>query len=113
MARGVAPSDRRCGLADLPHCCGEAGDHSLEPHRACEVRRATTAGRAAAPGAQGTVRDLERPRKLIQSDDIDGDAVGQPIARLGAETVTMAGRSDEPKGSRIKELGEALTAAAT
>jgi hypothetical protein len=26
--------------------------------------------------------------------------------------VTMAGKADEPKGGRIKELGEALTAAA-
>jgi hypothetical protein len=71
-----------------------------------------TLGKVETPGAKGIVRDLERLRKLIQSDDIDGDAVRKIIARLGEETVTMAGKADEPKGGRIKELGEALTAAA-
>ncbi len=71
-----------------------------------------TLAKVETPGAKGIIRDLERLKKLIQSDDIDGDAVKKLIAKLGEETVTMAGRSDDAKGGRIKELGEALTAAA-
>jgi len=57
-----------------------------------------TLGKVETPGAKGIVRDLERLKKLI--------------AKLGEETVTMAGKSDDAKGGRIKELGEALTSAA-
>lgn len=64
------------------------------------------------PGTKGIIRDLERLKKLIQSDEIDGDAVKKLIVKLGEETVAMAGKSEEPKSSKIKELGEALTSAA-
>ena len=43
---------------------------------------------------------------------VAANRVKKLIAKLGEETVTMAGKSDDAKGGRIKELGEALTAAA-
>ncbi|NGM19047.1 hypothetical protein G3576_03410 [Roseomonas stagni] len=70
-----------------------------------------TLGKVETPGAKGIVRDLERLKKLITSDDIDGDAVKKLVAKLGEETVTMAGRAEGAKAERIKELGEALNSA--
>ena len=34
------------------------------------------------------------------------------VAKLGKETVTIAGKSDSKNAEKIKELGEALTGAA-
>jgi hypothetical protein len=70
-----------------------------------------TLSKVETPGAKGIVRDLERLKKLITSDDIDGEAVKKLVAKLGEETVTMAGRADGAKAERIKELGDALNSA--
>jgi hypothetical protein len=64
------------------------------------------------PGAKGIIRDLERLKKLIQSDEIDGEAVKKVVAKLGQETVAMAGRAEGAKAEKIKDLGEALSGAA-
>ncbi|MGX9962892.1 hypothetical protein ACVFYP_06185 [Roseomonas sp. F4] len=64
------------------------------------------------PGAKGIIRDLERLKKLIQADEIDGDAVKKVVAKLGQETVTMAGRAEGAKADQVKQLGEALNKAA-
>jgi hypothetical protein len=64
------------------------------------------------PGAKGIIRDLERLKKLIQEDTIDGDAVKQVVAKLGKETATLAGRAEGEKAGKIKDLGDTLSKAA-
>ena len=65
-----------------------------------------------APGAKTIVRDLERLKKLIQADQIDGDAVKQLVSKLGKETVTLAGKADSKNAEKVKQLGETLSSAA-
>jgi hypothetical protein len=71
-----------------------------------------TLGKLETPGAKGIVRDLERLKKLLQADEIDGEAVKELVAKLGKETVTLAGKADTRNAEKAKQLGEALTAAA-
>lgn len=62
-------------------------------------------------GVKTIVKDLENLKKHLQKDEIDGDAVRKLIAKLGKETVTIAGKADKG-GDKIKALGEALAEAA-
>jgi hypothetical protein len=71
-----------------------------------------TLGKLEAPGAKTIVRDLERLKKLIQADQIDGDAVKQLVSKLGKETVTLAGKADSKNAEKVKQLGETLSSAA-
>ena len=71
-----------------------------------------TLGEMDTPGAKGMVRDLERLKKLLQADPIEGDAVKELVGKLGKATVTLAGKADSKNGDKVKQLGEALTAAA-
>ncbi|MGG5890328.1 hypothetical protein ACLF3G_24730 [Falsiroseomonas sp. HC035] len=71
-----------------------------------------TLGKMEVTGAKTMVRDLERLKKLLQAEEIDGEAVKTVVAKLGKETVTMAGRSEGAKAEKIRELGEALNNAA-
>lgn len=71
-----------------------------------------TLGKVEAPGAKGIVRDLERLKKLIQAESIDGDAVKTLVAKLGKETVTLAGKAESRNAEKAKQLGEALASAA-
>ncbi|WP_439598830.1 hypothetical protein [Falsiroseomonas sp.] len=64
------------------------------------------------PGAKGIVRDLERLKKLIQSEEIDGEAVKKLVGALGDATVKMAGRAEGAKAEQIKNLGDALNKSA-
>ncbi|MBU8541390.1 hypothetical protein [Falsiroseomonas tokyonensis] len=64
------------------------------------------------PGAKGIIRDLEKLKKLIQSEEIDGEAVKKLVGALGEGTVKMASRAEGKKAEQMKELGEALTGAA-
>lgn len=61
-----------------------------------------------APGAKGIVRDLESLKKQLQKDEIDGEAVQKLVAKLGKETIAMAGKADSKKADQVKALGEAL-----
>lgn len=63
------------------------------------------------PGAKGMVRDLERLRKLIQAEPVDGEAVKTLVGKLGAATVKLAGHAEGAKAEKVKQLGEALVAA--
>ena len=72
-----------------------------------------TLGKIEAPGAKGIVRDLERLKKLIQAETIDGDAVKALVAKLGKETVTIAGKAESRNADKVKQLGEALSSAAS
>ena len=62
-------------------------------------------------GVKTIIKDLEGLKKQLQKPEIDGDAVRKLIAKLGKETVTIAGRA-EKGGDRVKALGEALVEAA-
>ena len=65
-----------------------------------------------APGAKTIIKDLESLKKLLHADSIDGAKVKALVAKLGKETVTIAGKSDSKNAEKIKALGEALTASA-
>jgi len=72
----------------------------------------TTLGEMDTPGAKGLVRDLERLKKMIQMDQIDGEAVKDLLGKLGEATVKFAGKADSKNGDQVQKLGEALTSAA-
>ena len=65
-----------------------------------------------APAAKTIVKDLENLKKHLQADKIDGEAIKKIVAKLGKETVTIAGKSDSKNAEKIKHLGEALSEAA-
>lgn len=70
-----------------------------------------TLGKLETPGAKGVVRDLERLKKLLHAEEIDGDAVKELVMKLGKETMTLAGKADTRNAGKVKDLGEALMAA--
>ena len=61
------------------------------------------------PGAKAIVKDLENLKKHLHADPIDGAAIKKLVAKLGKETVTIAGKSDSKNAEKIKALGESLT----
>ena len=63
-------------------------------------------------GVKTIVRDLEKLKKHLQADEINGSQVKEIVLKLGKETVTIAGKSDGKNAEKIKALGEALTHAA-
>jgi len=65
-----------------------------------------------ASGVKTILNDLERLKKHLQEDEIDSGAVKKLVAKLGRETVTIAGKADSKNADRIKALGEALETAA-
>ncbi len=65
-----------------------------------------------APGVKTIIKDLESLKKHLHAKEIDGEAVKKLIAKLGKETVTIAGKSDSKNAEKIKSLGEALSESA-
>ena len=65
-----------------------------------------------APAAKAIIKDLEKLKGYLQASEIDGAAVSKIVAKLGKETVTIAGKSESKNAEKIKALGEALTSAA-
>ena len=64
------------------------------------------------PGVKAIVKDLEALKKQLHAKELDGDAIRKLIAKLGKETVALAGKADGKNADKVKALGEALTAAA-
>lgn len=62
-------------------------------------------------GVKTIVKDLESLKKHLQKEDIDGEAVRKLIAKLGKETVNIAGKAEGKQAEKVKALGEALTEA--
>ncbi len=62
-----------------------------------------------APGVKGIVRDLETLKKHLHAKELDGDAIAKLVAKLGKETVGIAGKADGEKATKIKALGDALS----
>ncbi len=60
-------------------------------------------------GVKTIVKDLESLKKHLHKEEIDGEAVRKLIAKLGKETVGIAGRAEGKQVEKIKALGEALT----
>jgi len=65
-----------------------------------------------ASGVKTILNDLEKLKKHLQDDEIDTGAVKKLVAKLGRETVNIAGKADSKNADRIKILGEALETAA-
>jgi len=62
-------------------------------------------------GVKTIVKDLESLKKHLHKPEIDGDAVRKIVAKLGKETVAIAGRVEGKDGEKVKSLGEALAGA--
>ncbi|MGI4745959.1 MAG: hypothetical protein ACRYGI_11900 [Janthinobacterium lividum] len=64
------------------------------------------------PGTKTIIRDLESLKKHLHAEPLDGAAIQKLVAKLGKETVTLAGKADGKNAEKVKALGEALAAAA-
>ena len=65
-----------------------------------------------APGVKTIIKDLESLKKHLHAKELDGEAIRKLIAKLGKETVTIAGKADSKNADKVRALGEALTEAA-
>ena len=65
-----------------------------------------------APGAKAIVKDLEALKKQLHAKELNGEAIRKLVAKLGRESVALAGKSDSKNAERARTLGEALTQAA-
>ncbi len=61
-----------------------------------------------APGVKTLVKDLENLKKHIQAETPNGEQIKKLLAKLGKETVTLAGKSEGKNAEKAKALGEAL-----
>ena len=61
-------------------------------------------------GVKGLLHDLESLKKKLQADEVDGKTVKTLLAKIGGETVRIAGRSDEKIQPKLHEVGEKLEA---
>ncbi len=63
-------------------------------------------------GVKTIIKDLESLKKHLHAKELDGEAIRKLIAKLGKETVTIAGKADSKNADKVRALGEALTEAA-
>ncbi len=63
-------------------------------------------------GVKAVVADLGKLKKLLQSDQLDGQAIKNLLHKLGNDTTAVAGDEETATSSKIKELGSALSKAA-
>lgn len=63
------------------------------------------------PGVKAILRDLGGLKKHLQADEPKGDAILKLVAKLGKETVALAGKADGKNAEKVKALGEALVKA--
>ena len=71
-----------------------------------------TLEKSEAPGVKTIIKDLESLKKQLHAKELNGEAIRKLIAKLGKETVTIAGKTESKSADKIKALGEALTSAA-
>ena len=64
------------------------------------------------PAAKAIVKDLEALKKALHADKLNGEAIRKLVAKLGKETVAIAGKTEGAGTEKIKALGEALAHAA-
>ena len=60
-------------------------------------------------GVKTLVKDLESLKKHIQAESPNGEQIKKILAKLGKETVTLAGKAEGSNAEKAKTLGEALT----
>ena len=60
-------------------------------------------------GVKTIIKDLESLKKQLHAKELNGDAIRKLVAKLGKETVTIAGRAEGKNAEKIKALGEALS----
>ncbi len=65
-----------------------------------------------APAAKTIIKDLENLKKHLHAEKLDGEAIRKLVAKLGKETVTIAGKTDSKNAEKVRALGEALSEAA-
>ena len=66
-----------------------------------------------APGVKTIIKDLESLKKQLHAKELERcEAIRKLIAKLGKETVAIAGKTEGKNGEKVKALGEALTSAA-
>ena len=63
-------------------------------------------------GVKKVVQDLGKLKKLLHAKELDGEQIKTLVAKLGKDTVAVAGDEQNANAKHIKELGEALTQAA-
>ena len=71
-----------------------------------------TLAKAEAPGMTTIVADLDHLKKELHKPTLDGAAISKPVAKLGRETVTIAGKADSKNAEKVRALGETLCGAA-
>ena len=64
------------------------------------------------PGTKTIIKDLENLKKHLHAKELDGEAIRKLVAKLGKETVSLAGKADSKNAEKVRALGEALTGAA-
>ncbi len=60
-------------------------------------------------GVKKVVQDLGKLKKLLHAKELDGEAVRKLVAKLGKDTVAVAGDEQNANAKHIRELGEALS----
>ena len=63
-------------------------------------------------GVKRVIQDLGKLKKLLQANELDGEAIKTLVHKLGKETVAVAQDGDDATSQHIRELGEALSEAA-
>jgi len=63
-------------------------------------------------GVTGLRTNLERLRRLLQAEALDGAAIGKLMLTVAGQTARMAGRAEGKRAERVQELADALEAAA-
>lgn len=63
-------------------------------------------------GVKKVVADLGKLKKLLHAKELDGDAIKTLIAKVGKDTVAVAGKEETTTAKHIRDLGEALSQAA-
>lgn len=62
-------------------------------------------------GVKGLRSSLERLRRLLEADQLDGAAIGKLMVTIAGETGRIGGRVDGKRGESVKELADALETA--
>ena len=63
-------------------------------------------------GVKTIIKDLESLKKHLHAKELDGEAIRKLVAKLGKETVTIAGKAEGKNGDKVRALGQALSEAA-
>lgn len=59
-------------------------------------------------GVKKVVTDLGKLKKLLSTDELDGEAIKKLCVTLGKDTVKVAGDEETANAKHIRELGELL-----